>query len=393
MLRWLSERAMQDEPLALYVHWPFCLSRCPYCDFNAHVRETIPQNRFRAMLRNELMYEAKRLGRRRLGSIFFGGGTPSLMLPETVAQIITDATAYFDPVSHLEVTLEANPTSVEVEKFKRFRQAGVNRISLGIQALEEQALQFLGRKHSVAQAYAALETAQALFPRVTFDLIYARPGQTARAWQRELRNALSFATEHIALYQLTIEHGTRFASLYHEGHFVLPHAEEAANLYELTAEITSFCGLQAYEVSNYARKGCESRHNLVYWRYGDYLGIGPGAHSRFILPNGFYAIQRHRLPELWADLVEQYGTGQTAQETLEERDRAREMLLMGLRIEEGINLHRFEIRTGITLKESVDAVILNKALEENYLVLTKDILRATKKGRLRLDSLLTALLL
>ena len=393
MLKLPSERNIQDEPLALYVHWPFCLSRCPYCDFNAHVRAIIPQDRFRALLRTELMYEAKRLGRRRLGSIFFGGGTPSLMFPETVAQIIADASTYFDPVSHLEITLEANPTSVEVEKFKRFRQAGVHRISLGIQALEKQALQFLGRKHSIAQAYAAIETAQTLFPRVTFDLIYARPGQTVHAWQHELCHALSFATEHVALYQLTIEHGTRFASLYREGHFVLPAEEEAADLYTLTAEITSAYGLKAYEVSNYARIGCESRHNLVYWRYGDYLGIGPGAHSRFMLPSGFYAIQRHRVPELWADLVKQYGTGQSIQETLDARDRAREMLLMGLRIGEGIDLHRFVIRTGISLEESVDTVILNKALEENYLILTKDVLRATQKGRLRLESLLTALVL
>ncbi|MBR2123598.1 MAG: coproporphyrinogen III oxidase [Acetobacter sp.] len=388
-----SDFATQEEPLALYIHWPFCLSRCPYCDFNTYVRKAIPQKRFRDLLCSELAYEANRLGRRRLASIFFGGGTPSLMFPETVSQIITEATTYFDPVSNLEITLEANPTSVEVEKLTHFRQAGVNRISLGVQAFDEQALQFLGRQHSVAQAYTAIEAAKALFPRVSFDLIYARPEQTFESWQRELRSALNLMTEHIALYQLTIEQGTRFDSLYQAGRLTLPHEEEAAALYTITNDIVSSYGLRAYEVSNYARLGCESRHNLVYWRYGDYLGIGPGAHSRFALQKGLYAVQRQRVPELWADFVEQRGTGQSIQENLEPRARAREMLLMGLRVEEGINLHRFAQRTGMTLEQSVDHDILNKALEENYLVQTETILRTTQEGRLRLEALLSALVL
>ena len=268
------------ESLSLYIHWPFCLAKCPYCDFNSHVRERIPQARFRAALRRELEWEAARLGRRRLTSIFFGGGTPSLMEPETVATLIADAQRLFEAADGMEITLEANPTSVEAGRFAAFRDAGVNRVSIGVQSLNGAALRMLGRQHSAAQAIAALETARAIFPRISFDLIYARPGQTVTGWRAELRQALDLAADHLSLYQLTIEPGTKFEAMHRRGEIVLPDDHTAVALYEATAEEAERFGLLGYEVSNYAVPGSESRHNLTYWRYGDYAGIGPGAHGR-----------------------------------------------------------------------------------------------------------------
>lgn len=384
---------MQNEPLALYIHWPFCLAKCPYCDFNSHVRDSIPQARFAKALRAELAHDAARLGRRKLTSIFFGGGTPSLMAPETVAALIEDATTLFDPAPDLEITLEANPTSVEAERLHQFRQAGVNRVSLGIQALNDRALSFLGREHSATQARTALETARSLFPRLTFDLIYARPEQTITAWREELTTALQLADDHLSLYQLTIEPGTRFEALYRKGSFTLPDNDTAAALYDTTAELTQTHGMNAYEVSNYARPGSESQHNLTYWRYADYLGIGPGAHGRLSLGNTLTATRRHRAPEPWAERVEKTGTGQTSAEELAPHERAQEMLLMGLRVQEGINLHRFYTRTGLPLDNAVDQNVLAQALDEGYLTRTTDTLRATAEGRLRLEALLAALVL
>ncbi|MGV4877476.1 radical SAM family heme chaperone HemW [Acetobacter indonesiensis] len=382
-----------EEPLALYIHWPFCLAKCPYCDFNSHVRDRMPEARFAKALRTELAHDAARLGRRKLGSIFFGGGTPSLMAPESVAALIEDATTLFDPLPNLEITLEANPTSVEAGRLSGFRQAGVNRVSLGIQALDDAALTFLGREHSATQALAALETARTLFPRITFDLIYARPGQSLADWKAELNKALSLVADHVSLYQLTIEPGTKFEALYRTGTFTLPDEDEAAALYEETSAITAQHGLAGYEVSNYAKPGSESRHNLTYWRYGDYLGIGPGAHGRLTQGNALFATRRHRAPEPWADLVERTGTGQTSQDELAPMERAREMLLMGLRVTEGLNLDRFAARTGMTLTKATDATILAAALEEGYLEQTATTLHATPEGRLRLEALLHALVL
>ncbi|MDE7547638.1 radical SAM family heme chaperone HemW [Acetobacter fabarum] len=384
---------MQHEPLALYIHWPFCLAKCPYCDFNSHVREHIPQARFAKALRAELAYDAARLGRRRLTSIFFGGGTPSLMAPETVAALIEDARTLFDAAPDMEITLEANPTSVEAKRLHQFRQAGVNRVSLGIQALEDRALAFLGREHSAAQARAALETARGLFPRLTFDLIYARPEQSITAWRQELATALQLADDHLSLYQLTIEPGTRFEALYRQGTFTLPDSDTAAALYNTTAELTQAHGMAAYEVSNYARPGSESQHNLTYWRYGDYLGIGPGAHGRLSFGNTLKATRRHRAPEPWIERVEHTGTGQTSAEDLTPHDRAQEMLLMGLRVHEGIHLARFAARTGMALDNAVDQNILAQALHEGYLIRNDRTLRATAEGRLRLEALLAALVL
>ena len=384
---------MQNEPLALYIHWPFCLAKCPYCDFNSHVRDTIPQARFAKALRAELAHDAARLGRRKLTSIFFGGGTPSLMAPETVAALIEDAKALFDAAPELEITLEANPTSVEAGRLHQFRQAGVNRVSLGIQALDDRALAFLGREHSAAQARAALETARGLFPRLTFDLIYARPEQSLVAWREELTTALQLADDHLSLYQLTIEPGTRFEALYRKGAFTLPDDDTAATLYETTTDLTHAHGMAAYEVSNYARPGSESQHNLTYWRYADYLGIGPGAHGRLSFGNALVATRRHRAPEPWAERVERAGTGQTQEEELTPHDRAQEMLLMGLRVYEGINLSRFYARTGIRLEDAVDQRVLAQAIQEGYLNLSAQTLRATPEGRLRLEALLAALVL
>ncbi len=379
-------------PLALYIHWPFCLHKCPYCDFNSHVRAELPHRRFAAALRRELAFEVSRLGRRRLGSIFFGGGTPSLMAPETVAALIADATSAFEVAPDLEITLEANPTSVEAGRLAAFRAAGVNRLSLGVQSLDDTALRALGRQHSAAEARAALELARALFPRLSFDLIYARPGQTLTAWAAELDTALALAADHLSLYQLTIEPGTGFEALHRQGALVLPGPEEGAALYEATGEAAARHGLAAYEVSNYARPGAESRHNLAYWRYQDYAGIGPGAHGRITREGQVVATRRHRAPEVWAERVERDGHGSTAETAIGPEDRAREMLLMGLRLTEGIDPARFAARTGLALSAALEPAILSAACEEDYIEWHAGRLRATASGRLRLDALLGALI-
>jgi putative oxygen-independent coproporphyrinogen III oxidase len=379
-------------PLALYIHWPYCLAKCPYCDFNSHVRERIPQKRFAAALRKELAWEAGRLGRRRVGSIFFGGGTPSLMAPETVAALIDDATRLFDPLEDIEITLEANPTSVEAERLTAFRAAGVNRVSLGVQSLDPAALRLLGRQHSIAQAIAALELARQTFPRVSFDLIYARPGQSLPAWRAELRQALALAADHLSLYQLTIEPGTAFATLHARGEIVLPAEEDGAALYVATGEEAARFGLTPYEVSNYATPGAEGRHNLAYWRYGDYAGIGPGAHGRLSIDGALLATRRHRAPEVWAERVLHTGHGTRDEAALEPRERAREMLLMGLRLTEGVDARRFAVRTGMALSEAVDPEVLAQAIDAGYVTYQDHRLRATTDGRLRLDALLAALL-
>ena len=383
------------DPLALYIHWPFCLQKCPYCDFNSHVRDVLPQARFAAALRRELAWEAARLGARPLASIFFGGGTPSLMAPETVAALIEDACGLFRPLPDLEITLEANPTSVELGRLTAFRAAGVNRLSLGVQALDDAALAGLGRAHSAVQARAALEAARATFPRLSFDLIYARPGQTLAGWRAELDRALALAADHLSLYQLTIEPGTAYEALHRRGELVLPDDALSTALYDATAERAAAHGLHSYEVSNYARPGAESRHNLAYWRYGDYAGIGPGAHGRLRLdgtPETLIATRRHRAPEIWAGRVERDGHGSTAEERVGARDRAREALLMGLRLSEGVNAGAFEARTGVRLAEALDMACLETCRGEGYLVWHDDSLVATASGRNVLDSILPNLL-
>ena len=381
------------EPLALYIHWPFCAAKCPYCDFNSHVRDRVDHAAFASALRAELAYEAARAGRRPLASIFFGGGTPSLMHPATVAALIEDAARLFDPAPDIEITLEANPTSVERDKLRDFRSAGVNRASLGVQALDAAALNFLGRKHDVNEATRALDFARETFPRLSFDLIYARPGQAEDAWRAELRAALTLAADHLSLYQLTVEPGTRFATEHARGAFTLPEGEDAARLYLATAEEAARFGLHRYEVSNYAKPGAESRHNLAYWRYGDYLGIGAGAHARLTLADGsILATRRHRAPEEWLARVTRDGHATTEEEALAPLDRAREALLMGLRLTEGVDPARVEARSTLPFDAAVDTAMLNTLIDEDLLAWRGPRLVATDDGLLRLDSLLPLLL-
>ncbi|TCP33162.1 radical SAM family heme chaperone HemW [Sphingomonas sp. BK235] len=373
---------MTDSALALYVHWPFCVSKCPYCDFNSHVRESVDQAAWRAALLADLAHEAALLPGRRLGSIFFGGGTPSLMPPATVAAVIDAATAAWTPLPDLEVTLEANPSSVEAARFADLAAAGVNRVSLGLQALDDAALRFLGRAHDVMEALGALDVAQARFARVSTDLIYARPAQRLDAWVAELTRALAFGTEHLSLYQLTIEPGTRFATEAAAGRLQIPDGDAAADLFEATRALTAAAGLPAYEVSNHARPGAESRHNLAYWRYRDYAGIGPGAHGRRLAS----ATQRHRKPENWLGAVARNRHGIVVEEPLAPSLRASEALLMGLRLAEGVDLAWIARETGLPRDALVDAGAI-AALPE-LIVLEGDRLRVTEAGILLLDSIL-----
>ncbi len=313
------------------------------------------------------------------------------MEPETAAALIENARRFFTPADDLEITLEANPTSVEAARLADFRASGVNRISIGVQSLNDDALRLLGRLHDAAQAVAALETARALFPRLSFDLIYARPGQDVPSWRAELRQALDLVADHLSLYQLTVETGTKFETLHRRGALILPDEDTAASLYEATGEEAGRFGLDAYEISNYARPGAESRHNLIYWRYGDYAGIGPGAHGRLNLGGALLATRRHRAPEHWADLVERQGHGTKEQTPVPPAERAREALLMGLRLREGIDAARFQERTGVALEDALDRRMLRDALEEGHLIRTAVGIAATARGRMVLDALLPRL--
>lgn len=364
-------------PLALYVHWPFCVSRCPYCDFNAHVREVVDQQAWRKALLTDLAHEAALLPGRRLGSIFFGGGTPSLMPPETVAAAIDAATTAWQPVDALEITLEANPSSVEAARFADLAAAGVNRVSLGLQALDDATLQFLGRAHGVDEGLAALATAQRHFGRVSFDLIYARPGHSVAAWEAELARALSFGTEHLSLYQLTIEPGTRFATLAARGELEIPDGDHAADLWDVTQALTRAAGLPRYEVSNHARPGAESRHNLAYWRYTDYAGVGPGAHGR----RGGFATVRHKKPENWIAAVDRNAHGLSEEVALTPTERATERLVMGLRLDEGIDIS--DIPVGM-----LDAGKIARLNIDGYLFHSGNRLRVSETGMPVLEAIL-----
>jgi putative oxygen-independent coproporphyrinogen III oxidase len=330
-------------PLALYIHWPFCVSKCPYCDFNSHVRESVDQAAWCAALLSDMAHEAEAFERRPLTSIFFGGGTPSLMPPETVAALLAEAERLWGFAGGIEITLEANPSSVEAARFSDLAAAGVNRVSLGLQALDDAALAFLGRAHDVNEGLAALETAQRHFARVSFDLIYARPDQSCAEWEAELSRALGFGTGHLSLYQLTIEPGTRFATLAAQGALSPVDPDHGADLFEITRARTAAAGLPAYEISNHARRGEESRHNLAYWRMDDYLGVGPGAHGR----RGGVATLRHKKPENWMAAIKRNGHGLQSEDILIREERAREALLMGLRLREGIDLEAIAGRTGV----------------------------------------------
>jgi oxygen-independent coproporphyrinogen-3 oxidase len=372
--------------IALYIHWPFCVTKCPYCDFNSHVRDGVDQQVWRDALLADLRHEAELTQGQRLVSIFFGGGTPSLMPPATAEALIVEALALWPHEPGLEITLEANPSSVEAARFADFAAAGVNRVSLGLQALDDAALKLLGRPHDLAQGLAALDLAQRHFGRVSFDLIHSRPGQTVEAWEAELARALAFGTEHLSAYQLTIEEGTRFHTLARKGLLVLPGEEAAAAMFELTGALCAAAGLPLYEISNHARPGAESRHNLQYWTYGDYAGIGPGAHGR----RGGLATLRLRRPESWLEAVEAKGHGLESEEPIAPEAAAEEALLMGLRLARGIDPVAFEVRTGIPL-DHVAPEAARARLQSLGLVAQGPMLRATEAGRLVTNRLILEL--
>jgi len=342
-----------DPGFAVYVHWPFCLAKCPYCDFNSHVRATPPDEaRFVQAFAREIAHRAELTPKRQVRSIFFGGGTPSLMSPRTVGAILDMIAKAWRIEPNAEITLEANPTSVEAGRFRGYQGAGVNRVSIGVQALNDADLRALGRRHTVAEAIAALETAKAIFPRMSFDLIYARVGQSEKDWRAELERAMKLATEHVSLYQLTIEPDTIFERLWRAGKLALPDDELGRALFDATQEIAEKYGMPAYETSNHARAGAESRHNLVYWRYGDYVGIGPGAHGRIAVGRTRRAQATEKHPEMWLAQVESEGHGLISDDPLSQEEQSDEYLLMGLRLREGIDIHRYEAISGRRLSRS-----------------------------------------
>jgi len=365
----------------IYVHWPWCVAKCPYCDFNSHVRERIDEAQWIRLVLAELSAMARlRDEWPQVESVFFGGGTPSLMSGRAAAEILQAIGRLWKISTRAEITLEANPNSVERERFRDYRAAGVNRVSIGVQAFDDAALKQLGRAHDSNEAERAVETARLIFPRVNFDLIYARPQQTVAAWADELKDALRFQTEHLSVYQLTIEHGTAFAALHRQGKLAMPDEDLSAEFYAVTQEICEAAGLPAYEISNHARPGQESQHNLLYWRYGDYAGVGPGAHGRLTIRGQRYATQAERLPEKWAARIETTGQGFSLCE-VSPHDAATEHLLMGLRITEGINLAEFSARW--RLAPAPERV---RRLEEIELIAVRQgNLSVTRSGRLVLN--------
>ncbi len=375
----------------IYVHWPFCVSKCPYCDFNSHVAEQVDHERWRRAYVRELAHYAALTAGRTVTSVFFGGGTPSLMEPRTVGAVIDRVAALWPVAADVEITAEANPGSVDSETFAGFAAAGVSRISIGVQSFDDASLRFLGRKHDSGEARRAIELAARTFPRFSFDLIYALPGQTPDGWRAELRQATAYGARHLSAYQLTIEDGTKFAMLHGQGAFVLPDAGLASDLYDLTRGELASAGLGAYEVSNYAAAGQESRHNLTYWRYGDYVGVGPGAHGRVTLDGHKFATRAHRAPEMWLRRVEQHGHGAHEPETLTAGQRFEEMLLMGLRLAEPLSLARIERETGAGLRSWISEARLERLAEEGLIEIDADHLRATDEGRIKLNALLAYL--
>ena len=373
----------------LYVHWPFCLSKCPYCDFNSHVREGVDSRAYGSALVRELTCIASRLDRRTpLDSIFFGGGTPSLMPGDSVRAVIDAARNLFGFSPAIEITLEANPTSAEAGRFREYREAGVNRVSLGVQALNDNDLRSLGRLHSVAEAMRAVELARGEFDRVSFDLIYARPGQTLDAWKEELEQALAVGCTHYSMYQLTYEEGTPFHAALKRGLMKELDPDLSSSMYEYTQERMEAAGMPAYEISNHAKPGDESRHNLVYWRYGDYVGIGPGAHGRVELGGERLATETERMPERWLSRVAAEGHGMTGMEPVARDEQFSEALLMGLRLREGVDLSDFQARFGKSLlPDRVDALV-----RQDLLRIVGSRLSTTAAGRLVLNAILKALL-
>jgi putative oxygen-independent coproporphyrinogen III oxidase len=381
---WRAPRAF-----GVYLHWPFCLSKCPYCDFNSHVRHArIDEARFVRAFSTEIAATAERVPGRTVSSIFFGGGTPSLMAPQTVEAILGAIAGHWTVAPDAEITLEANPTSVEATRFRGFRSAGVNRVSLGVQALDDRVLRELGRLHSAREALDAVEIARSVFERYSFDLIYARPGQSPHQWREELRAAIAQAAEHLSLYQLTVEPGTPFAALHAAGKLRLPDPDAARALYDTTQEVCSAAGLPAYEISNHARPGAECRHNLLYWRYGEYAGIGPGAHGRLDVDGTRHATATEPRPESWLMRVESVGHGLTVDEPLTRSEQADEFLLMGLRLAEGIDPARYAALAGRPLDDARIAALGSHGFVETT---TRGRLRVTSSGFPVLDAVVADL--
>jgi putative oxygen-independent coproporphyrinogen III oxidase len=378
--------------LAVYIHWPFCASKCPYCDFNSHVSDRIEPDAWARAYVDDLRYARDLVGPRHVKSMFFGGGTPSLMpphIPATIIQTVRDLWAVDD---HIEITLEANPTSIEADKFKGFRDAGINRVSVGIQSLNDADLKFLGRAHSATDARRALDIAASTFDRFTFDLIYARPNQTPEMWAQELSDALKIAGDHLSLYQLTIEEGTPFYTRHARGEFQIPDENMAAELYSLTDDMMTAVGRPAYEVSNYARPNQESRHNLAYWQYDDYVGIGPGAHGRITLNGVKYATRAHRAPEAWLDLVRSSGNGLHPFTVVPSSERGTESIMMGLRLTRGFDLNKITAETGRAWGCIIHPERLAAMIQSGDVIQTGTKIQATLAGRLRLNQLLAYLL-
>jgi oxygen-independent coproporphyrinogen-3 oxidase len=373
----------------IYLHWPFCAAKCPYCDFNSHVRTRVDEEAWISGIEQELAWIASQQENRPpVETIFFGGGTPSLMSGQAAGRALAKIAALWPMANNAEITLEANPASADAARFADYRAAGINRVSLGVQALDDAALKKLGRLHDRAEALAALTMAQRNFSRVSLDLIYARPEQSDAAWRAELTEALNLGTGHLSLYQLTIEPETPYALLHQKGELKIPGDDLAAGLYETTQELTEKAGLPAYEISNHARPGEESRHNLIYWRYGAYAGVGPGAHGRLQLGGRRLATAAIRLPERWRDAIEKQGHGFAEQVAIHDGDAAREHLLMNLRLTEGLDLAGYELRWGTR----PPAEKLEPLVEQGLLTLERDVLKATLQGRLLLNAVIAELL-
>lgn len=386
-------RDLRDgKELAIYIHWPFCASKCPYCDFNSHVADTIDHDAWAWAYLAEIDHYARLTPGRQVTSVFFGGGTPSLMKPKTVEDIISHIQKTWHISNQIEITLEANPTSIEMDKFQDFKSAGVNRVSVGVQALKDEDLKFLGRAHSAREARRAIDIAQSVFDRSSFDLIYARPGQTVSEWTRELQDALNIVAGHVSLYQLTIEKGTPFFTSYARGEFTIPDSDLAADLYEATQDAMSASGRPAYEISNHAKPGEESRHNLAYWTYNDYAGIGPGAHGRLTLDGIKYATRAHRAPDIWLERVRQHGHGAHPFETVPREGRFAEALMMGLRLTQGIELARLTEEGGMPWSDKISGDKILSLVQEGLILEPKTHLQATQKGRACLNAVLSYLL-
>lgn len=387
-----SSHTAEDEGFGLYIHWPFCLSKCPYCDFNSFAAETIDQSAWKSALLADLAGFGERTRGRKLTSIFFGGGTPSLMDPQTVAALIEAAGQYWGLADGIEITLEANPGTAERGRFRDFHTAGINRLSLGVQALNDADLRFLGRIHNSAEAFQAIDLAASIFDRFTFDLIYARPQQSQLAWEEELSHALTLAKGHISLYQLSIEEGTAFHPAAERGDIVLPDTDSAAELFLLTQDITKAAGVPAYEISNHAKPGQESRHNLTYWRGGDYIGIGPGAHGRLTAKDGVWATRQHRAPDIWLKGQRGEGENPCKYELISPSERIAELLMMGLRLSAGLDRNRFLRLAGRRLDYCLPQDRMAELVRAGMMQSTPGLVRVTDKGRLLLDWILGQIL-